>query len=149
MNLFPDVFFLKKKQSGQVGCGLHHASLYLDAPRGFACTSESMLSSCLHFSLLCFLLLNVTLLHLDDMATVTALCVGVYLQKIALNVLVSSSSLSFSLSVPQDGWQTLVSGLVAFLWLWHQHSQLHCLGKYLSFSIMCTVYVHVTVCLLS
>lgn len=32
---------------------------------------------------------------------------------------------------PQDGWEALVSGLVAFLRLWHQHSQLHCLSKYI------------------
>lgn len=56
--------------------GLHHASpivcrFSVDPPHGFACTFESMLSLCLHFSLLQLqhsVLLYVMVLHLLDMA---------------------------------------------------------------------------------
>ena len=29
----------------------------------------------------------------------------------------------------QGGWTPLVSGFTPFIWLWHQHTQLHCLGE--------------------
>lgn len=81
------------------------------------------------------ILLYVMGLHLLDMAVMEY--VFNYSMKKSVFFFMSSS-----LS-PQDGWQTLVSGLVAFLWLWHQHSQLHCLCKYLY-----SISVHVIVCVL-
>lgn len=29
----------------------------------------------------------------------------------------------------QGGWTPLVSGFAPFIWIWHQHAQLHCLGE--------------------
>lgn len=55
----------------------------------------------------------------------------------------SQSFLGFTL---QDGWQTVVSGLVAFFRLWHQHSQLHCLGKYLYEVSVLTVAMNPNLC---
>lgn len=61
-----------------------------------------------------------------------------------MSVLGVLSSLSLC---SQDGWPTLVSGLVAIFWLWNQHSQLHCLGKHLLF-FLCPFFLSSFVSLL-
>jgi len=78
--------------------------------------------------------LYVTVPHLLDIAVME--CVWLLL-------LMSPTLYSPSLvSLPQDGWQTLVSGLVAFLRLWHQHSKFHGLGTYLC--MQCHICSHET-----
>lgn len=89
-------------------------------------------ASCLHFPSFSWItvLLYVMLLHLLDM----------FFSEYVLEY--EKMDVFTCLCLLQDWRQTLVSGLAAFLWIWHQHSQLHRFGKYLfSVSLRVTVYI--------
>lgn len=124
-----DLFFLlsgivrSKYIKTQQVCRLHPALLHVcpvsaDPPHGFACSFWVLL-------VFAFFPPSAESLFYFECDGAASLWSGCYVFKYWCLLLFFSA---------QDGWQTLVSGLVTFLWLWHQHSQLHCLGKFLLFS---------------
>lgn len=102
-------------------------------PHGFACSLTPCSRLMFAFSLL---QLNHCFAVCDVAASPWYVC-----HRICVRIL-KDGRLHVSLSLLQDWRQTLVSGLAAFLWIWHQHSQLHRFGKYLfSVSLRVTVYI--------